>query len=172
MSFSGLDLIIPASYEGRSPCWLLRPQPLDVTGGLRVRTLIDRAALQHDLVPLHLVKEPEDDPVYAGFLGGVTAYFDPRRQYVARHVVVEGRRAIFDGDPTLELLLDRGLPDTRGRHTEARTGHLVDDRIFSKQGQRPRHIATGDGLYKLLPQCRWIALGAFGDSYSPWGSLL
>jgi hypothetical protein len=35
----------------------------------------------------------------------------------------------------------------------------VDDRILGRQGQRPRHIATSDGLSLWLTPCPWIHLG-------------
>src|SRR5229473_143271 len=141
-----------------SPCRRLRPLPLQKAGRLRVRAFNYPVVNVRDLVALHLPNAPSDDPLYPGLLGRGISQLIPKRRDVAGRIDLEDSGDPLGGHPALELLLDCGLADARGRRTQGARRDHVDDSIIGVQGERRSRIPAGDGVDMALRQPRWITL--------------
>ena len=130
-----------------SPCRRLRPLPLQKAGRLRVRAFNYPVVNVRDLVALHLPNAPSDDPLYPGLLGRGISQLIPKRRDVAGRIDLEDSGDPLGGHPALELLLDCGLADARGRRTQGARRDHVDDSIIGVQGERRSRIPAGDGVH-------------------------
>src|SRR5712691_3203443 len=119
-----------ALLRAGSTCLRLLLEPFDKAGGLRVRALPNQGD-NRDLVALHLVDAPNDDPLDAGSLDKADAQLGLDHGDIAGHVFADDLPAVLGRHAALQLLLDRGLADARGPAQAA----ILDDRVIAIQGK-------------------------------------